>query len=127
MRTLIYKRTHSGDPDPTSGLFGVHDCMRRDRARMFDAVIGVGGSGDEPRRSRIAGKLTWVGIMTVEAREPITVPAGTFQAFNAVCRNKKTGAPRYSAWYSPEVKQLVKLQENLDTGTRVRELIAFNL
>jgi len=65
--------------------------------------------------------------MTVEAREPITVPAGTFQAFNAVCRNKKTGAPRYSAWYSPEVKQLVKLQENLDTGTRVRELIAFNL
>jgi len=62
MRTLIYKRTHSGDPDPTSGLFGVHDCMGRDRDRMFEAVIGVGGIGEEPQRWNIAGKLTWVGI-----------------------------------------------------------------
>jgi len=62
MRALIYKRTHSGDPDPTSGLFGVHDCLGRDRARNYDAVIGVGGTGDEPRRWRIAGKLTWMGI-----------------------------------------------------------------
>jgi len=24
-RTLVYKRTHSGDPDP-AGRFGIHDC-----------------------------------------------------------------------------------------------------
>jgi hypothetical protein len=36
--------------------------MGRDRNWPFDAVIGVGGTGDEPRRCGIAGKLTWVGI-----------------------------------------------------------------
>src|SRR5437667_11114012 len=62
MRTLIYKRTHSGDPDPTSGTFGVRDCMGKVRDRSFEAVIGCGGTGDEARSWRIAGKLTWVGI-----------------------------------------------------------------
>ena len=62
MRTLIYKRTHSGDPDPTSGTFGVRDCMGKVRDRSFEAVIGCGGTGDEARSWRIAGNLTWVGI-----------------------------------------------------------------
>ena len=31
------------------------------------------------------------------------------------------------AWYSLELKQVVKLRENLGTGTRIRELIAFKL
>jgi hypothetical protein len=38
MRTLIYKRTHTGDPD-ASGCFGIFDCMGRVRALDFDAVI----------------------------------------------------------------------------------------
>jgi hypothetical protein len=62
MRTLIYKRTHSGDPDPETGVFGNHDCMGKVRDWPFDAVIGIGGVGQEPRNHRIAGKLTWVGI-----------------------------------------------------------------
>jgi hypothetical protein len=62
MRTLIYKRTHSGDPDPNTGVFGNHDCMGEVRGRPFDAVIGIGGVGQEPQRHHIAGKLTWVGI-----------------------------------------------------------------
>jgi hypothetical protein len=62
MRTLIYKRTHSGDPDPGTGVFGNRDCMGEVRAWNFDAVIGIGGVGDEPRRHGIAGKLTWIGI-----------------------------------------------------------------
>src|SRR3989442_10716413 len=62
MRTLIYKRTHSNDPDPRTGVFGNRDCMGQVRAWDFDAVIGIGGVGDEPRRHRIAGKLTWIGI-----------------------------------------------------------------
>jgi hypothetical protein len=28
----------------------------------YDAVIGIGGIGPEPKRHRIAGKLTWIGI-----------------------------------------------------------------
>jgi hypothetical protein len=62
MRTLIYKRTHSGDPDPKTGVFGHHDCMGEVREWQFDAVIGIGGVGLEPQSHRIAGKLTWIGI-----------------------------------------------------------------
>jgi hypothetical protein len=62
MRTLIYKRTHSGDPDPKTGVFGNNDCMKTVRGRRFNAVIGIGGIGPEPKSHGIAGKLTWVGI-----------------------------------------------------------------
>ena len=62
MRTLIYKRTHDDDPDPETGVFGNNDCMKTVRSRRFDAVIGIGGIGLEPRRHGIAGKLTWVGV-----------------------------------------------------------------
>jgi hypothetical protein len=62
MRTLIYKRTHSGDPNPKTGVFGNHNCMGIVRRWSFDAVIGIGGIGREPERNGIARKLTWVGI-----------------------------------------------------------------
>jgi len=62
MQILIYKRTHSGDPDPMTGVFGNHDCMGKVRDWPFDAVIGIGGVGPEPQSHHIAGKLTWVGI-----------------------------------------------------------------
>ena len=61
MTTLVYKRTHNGDPD-SHGRFGVHDCMGKVRAWTFDAVIGVGGIGDEPHANGIAGKVNWIGI-----------------------------------------------------------------
>jgi hypothetical protein len=61
MKTLVYKRTHVGDPNP-DGVFGIYDCMGRARGWKFDAVIGVGGIGDEPARHGIAGKVTWIGI-----------------------------------------------------------------
>ena len=62
MRTLIYKRTHIGDPDPQTGVFGNCDCMGSVRRWQFDAVIGIGGIGQEPKTHGIAGKLTWIGI-----------------------------------------------------------------
>ena len=70
MRTLIYKRTHSGDPDPKTGIFGCHDCMGQVRGWDYDAVIGVGGIGSEPQRNNIAGKLTWVGISPHKTGDP---------------------------------------------------------
>jgi hypothetical protein len=57
MRTLIYKRTHHGDPDP-AGRFGIHDCMGRVRTWSLEAVIGVGGIGADPESwSRCSGVL----------------------------------------------------------------------
>ena len=61
-----------------------------------------------------------VDAVTVEAEETVTVPAGTFKTLKVVCRNKRTGTTRYEAWYSLELKQVVTLRENLETGTSGR-------
>lgn len=61
MRTLIYKRTHHGDPGP-EGWFGIFDCMGPVRAWGFEAVIGVGGIGAEPKSHELNGKVNWIGI-----------------------------------------------------------------
>ena len=61
MRILTYKRTHVGDPD-SLGRFGINDCMGRIRAFHYEAVIGVGGVGREPRIAGIDRRINWVGI-----------------------------------------------------------------
>lgn len=61
MRILTYKVTPVGDRGP-DGRFGIHDCMGRIRGYAFDAVIGFGGIGQEPKNFGIARKLNWVGI-----------------------------------------------------------------
>ena len=60
MNTLVYKRTHRGDPCE-EGIFGCNNCMRSVRCRSFDAVIGVGGKSQWPREQGIARKLNWIG------------------------------------------------------------------
>jgi hypothetical protein len=70
MRTLIYKRTHSGDPDPETGVFGNHECMGTVRGWSFDAVVGIGGIGRRAEREDIARKLTWVGIGAHKTGDP---------------------------------------------------------
>lgn len=62
MRTLIYKRTHCGDPNLAARVFGNHDCMGKVRRWRFDAVIGIGGIRPWPECKAIAAKLNWVGI-----------------------------------------------------------------
>lgn len=61
MRILTYKRTHTGDPD-FNGHFGINGCMGRVRNFTFDAVIGVGGIGHEPKSYGIDGKINWIGF-----------------------------------------------------------------
>jgi hypothetical protein len=80
MKTLIYKRTHKGDPDPDTGVFGCHDCMRHVRARAFDAVIGIGGTRPWPGSAGIARKLTWIGIGPHKSGDP-KQPRVTFDHF----------------------------------------------
>src|SRR5262245_43741838 len=69
MRTLVYKRTHPYDPDEF-GCFGIEDCMGGVRAREFDAVIGVGGTGVEAQSYNIDGKVNWIGIGTHKHKPP---------------------------------------------------------
>jgi hypothetical protein len=54
--TLVYKRTHSGDPSPTTGVFGNRDCMGREREWKFESVVGVGGIGREAYNKDMAAK-----------------------------------------------------------------------
>lgn len=61
MNTLVYKRTHTGDPNE-SGIFGIHDCMGQVRGWSFDAVIGVGAKGPRRGHEDIAYRITWIGI-----------------------------------------------------------------
>ena len=61
VRTLVYKRTHPGDPNKR-GHFGNEDCMGRVRSWDFDAVIGVGGIGSESSSHGLDYKINWVGI-----------------------------------------------------------------
>ena len=65
MKTLIYKRTHVGDPD-ASGRFGCNCCMASVRSWDFDAAIGVGGIGREPKGYHIDRKITWIGLYPKE-------------------------------------------------------------
>jgi hypothetical protein len=80
MRTLVYKRTHNGDPDAL-GQFGIRDCMGSVRARDYDAVIGVGGTGDEPRSFGLAEKVNWIGIGPHKSPDSSRGPLVTFDHF----------------------------------------------
>jgi hypothetical protein len=80
-RTLVYKRTHKGDPDRT-GCFGIQDCMGRVRGYNFDAVIGVGGIGSWPKAERISGKINWIGLGSRKERSTdLRGPVVTFDHF----------------------------------------------
>jgi hypothetical protein len=100
MRLLLYKRTHTGDPDE-SGVFGIHDCMGRVRALNYDAVIGVGGVGAEPVRNGIDSKITWIGINPsfgpIFQRGPL-VTFEHFLIFDQV-------GPAFSAWAPKTAKR----------------------
>jgi hypothetical protein len=55
LRTLIYKRTHKGDPDKTG-------CSGKLRNIKFDAVVGIGGTGPQPDEQGISYKVNRIGI-----------------------------------------------------------------
>ena len=93
MRTLIYKRTHTGDPD-AAGTFGCRDCMRSVRGWAYEAVIGVGGSGHEARRAGIAERLTWIGIGPQKTYQVVPrKPLVAFDHFRPL-HGERRGRPR---------------------------------
>lgn len=110
-RTLIYKRTHPEDPD-REGRFGIHDCMGRVRSWGFDAVIGVGGIGSEPKSHGLDGKVNWIGIgahksLGTAKRGPV-VTFDHFRLFEANGPNFSDLAPQLAARiYSRNVRVLM--------------------
>lgn len=61
LRTLVYKRTHVNDPDGR-GIWGNCDCMGSVRGFSYEAVIAIGGVGEEAKSHDIHGKINWIGI-----------------------------------------------------------------
>lgn len=121
---------------------------KSDQASVKETVDGVVIRRDSPPSLRFAWPLevgkTWEQsymnerpkdrqteqmerVTSVESEEAVTVPAGTFQTFKIVVRNKRTGTMVYEAWYAPAVMQVVKLREHLASGLREREMIAYKL
>jgi hypothetical protein len=66
--TLVYKRTHEGDPDKESGCWGVCNCTHAARDWPYEAVIGIGGIGTEAKGNGIDGKINWIGICPTKHR-----------------------------------------------------------
>jgi hypothetical protein len=97
MNTLIYKRTHRGDPNP-AGVFGCHDCMGRVRQQEFEAVIGLGGKHPWLGHRDIAFKVTWVGIhpkkSEVRGRRGPLVRFEKFELWNEDGKDVRDVAPK---------------------------------
>jgi hypothetical protein len=81
MRILTYKRVHPGDPD-SFGHFGINGCMGQVRNFDFEAVIGVGGIGAEPRSYKIDLRINWVGTTPKRLQHQVKgVPVISFEHF----------------------------------------------
>jgi hypothetical protein len=64
--------------------------------------------------------------IVVEREETVTVPAGTFQTFKLVHRNKRTQVVVSEWWYAPAVKSFVRQRVRQPSGGFLeRELVAF--
>jgi hypothetical protein len=61
----------------------------------------------------------------VEGEETMTVPTGTFATFRVVCRNERNNAWISTTWYSPQVKQAVRIEFAVTGGKQTRELIKY--
>jgi hypothetical protein len=90
-------------------------------ALAWPLEVGKWGSSPASWSDRTPAYLTW----TVEAYEPVRVPAGTFQAFRIELilnpwpyRESQT----LRLWYAPEARQYVKVEAALilETGQRSR-------
>ena len=69
-----------------------------------------------------------VDVVSVEAEETVTVPAGTFKTLRLVYRSKDTQQIRYEEWYAPELKHPVMIRERLTSGgVHVRELTSYSV
>jgi hypothetical protein len=79
---------------------------------------------DQPER-RVTDN--YLRTVRVEAQERVTVPAGVFEAFKVVVRNKYSNVMVRQYWLGPEVKNVVRREEYYDYGVEKQELTAFKV
>jgi hypothetical protein len=105
LNTLVYKRTHKGDPCEC-GIFGIDDCMGQVRNWTFDAVIGVGGKSPWSRDAGIARKVNWIGICPSKSEAPSPreslVTFDRFLLLNEKGPELKKLAPRFFSYMFEE-------------------------
>jgi hypothetical protein len=81
MATLVYKMTHTGDPDSDLGWWGVSDCMGQVRGFPFDAVIGISGRSWWTNQTRRRGEIVWIGVGPEKVDEENRGPVLRFARF----------------------------------------------
>jgi hypothetical protein len=111
MNTLIYKRTHTGDPDK-SRVFGCRDCMGRVRSRNFNAVIGIGSRRPDHGDEDIAFKINWIGLNPTKTKPrkrkyrgpSLEFKPASFRLWDNIGPDLKTYAPRLFKYMFEEPK-----------------------
>ena len=79
---------------------------------------------ERPLDRQTANRLwTW----QVERTESVKVPAGTFDTWKIVVRDKWANSLVWEYWYSPDVRQIARSREVLSYGVETRELTKFKL
>ena len=63
----------------------------------------------------------------VEAQESITVPAGTFETYRIIERNKRDNSMSTEIWLAPDVKARVRTKTHFNYGVETRELMAYKI
>jgi hypothetical protein len=111
INTLIYKRTHKGDPDK-SGIFGVNDCMGKIRHWNFDAVIGIGGKCPDKEHENIALKINWIGI---NSKKMEAGKRGPLVAFKHFCLYEEEGP--YLKTLAPKIFKYMFEDKNIRAVT----------
>ena len=110
MATLVYKMTHSGDPDFDLGCWGVSDCMGKVRGYDFDAVIGIGGRSWWTNQTSRVGELIWIGL------DPQQIPGGK--------RGPKLAFAHFRPFQEGE-QMLKKIAPKLDRAMRNRRIMLY--
>jgi hypothetical protein len=110
MATLVYKMTHSGDPDSELGCWGVSDCMGQVRGYGFDAVIGIGGRSWWTNETSREGELIWIGV------DPQEIPGGR--------RGPKLAFAQFRYFQAGE-KVLSEIAPTLDRAMRNRRFMLY--
>jgi hypothetical protein len=95
---------------------------------IIDFPLTVGKKWEYEFKSTSGEQYKRRSKYTVEAYEPVTVPAGTFQAFKITMITETIGSFKASEkdqyWYCPEVKYIVK---RIDKGGNTWELKDYHI
>jgi hypothetical protein len=94
------------------------------------SIVTAPFSGKMKKRGGLGGPREMESRVKVVAYEQVTVPAGTLWAFKIEEVRRPEGSKgmrdyHFTLWYSPEVKNFIKIEEDKETWNR--ELVGYTL